>query len=347
MLLLQPLLLRKMYLKSTLKYVVISPAWLTNLIKKLKFLEFSFQDNFQHMGDLTFIVYFDFETTTGDSVTDDKKMFVVSYCQIYAFHPSLNLEKVVTFRSFQQNFEEVNSLDHFAQDHFCFFDPVTIKQMRDAALSGLAKEKTTPLSETFLVELKFTIDTLIKWFHATFKSRFLELSDFSKRAFLERSPLDFSKPTCSNCGFMLSVSAREGPEKTLNLMTWYDFTVQQEYLFLKNIYNAEDFEKIENLKTLEDFYDVFEYFTETVVLLKGENYLRTDCEQQEKIREFFEIYCSNCNDGSEVVEQIDNLKIVQTCDASPQKKNSHFCKLVGFVYERVMNFMTLTVQRDQ
>ena len=58
-----------------------------------------------------------------------------------------------------------------------------------------------------------------------------------------------------------------GPKKVLNLMTWHDFTVQQEHLFLKNIYSSEDFSKLENLKTLNDFYDAFEYFLETVVLL--------------------------------------------------------------------------------
>ena len=58
-----------------------------------------------------------------------------------------------------------------------------------------------------------------------------------------------------------------GPKKVLNLTTWYDLTVQQEYLFLKNIYSSEDFLKMENLKTLIDFHDTFEYFSETVVLL--------------------------------------------------------------------------------
>ena len=93
---------------------------------------------------------------------------------------------------------------------------------------------------------------------------------------MEKNPLDFSKTTCSICDFLLSVSAREGPEKTLSLTTWYDFTVQQEYLFLRNMYNAKDFEKMEKLKTPVDFHDVFEYFIETVVLLKDENYLRID-----------------------------------------------------------------------
>lgn len=55
------------------------------------------------MADLSFTVYFDFKTTTGDSILHDPKMFVISYCQIYAFHPELKLDKIVIFRSFEQN----------------------------------------------------------------------------------------------------------------------------------------------------------------------------------------------------------------------------------------------------
>ena len=45
------------------------------------------------MGDLPFTVYFDFERTTGDSILHGPKMFVISYCQIYSFHPDLKLDK--------------------------------------------------------------------------------------------------------------------------------------------------------------------------------------------------------------------------------------------------------------
>ena len=53
----------------------------------------SFQDNFKYMGDAPFTASFDFETTIGNAVFLYPKMYVLSYCQIYAFHPNLNLEK--------------------------------------------------------------------------------------------------------------------------------------------------------------------------------------------------------------------------------------------------------------
>ena len=84
------------------------------------------------MGDLPFTVYFDFETTIGDRILHDPKIFVISYCQIYSFHPDLKLDKTVIYRSFQQNAEEIYSLDHFSQEHVKFFDSVTFDQMKDA-----------------------------------------------------------------------------------------------------------------------------------------------------------------------------------------------------------------------
>ena len=67
------------------------------------------------------------------------------------------------------------------------------------------------------MELKFTIDTLVKWFNSTFKAKFLELNDIWKQMFVIENPVDFSKTTCCICMFKISVSDREEPEKTLNL----------------------------------------------------------------------------------------------------------------------------------
>ena len=70
---------------------------------------------------MSFNVYFDFETTTGDFVFSDQKIFVVSYCQIYSFHPGLNLDNFVIFRNFQQSPEEIYDLNHFRQKHIPYF----------------------------------------------------------------------------------------------------------------------------------------------------------------------------------------------------------------------------------
>ena len=62
----------------------------------------NFQDNFKYLADVPFTVYFDFETTTDGSPFFDSKMFVVSYCQIYSFHLSLNLDNIASFEVFNR-----------------------------------------------------------------------------------------------------------------------------------------------------------------------------------------------------------------------------------------------------
>ena len=127
----------------------------------------SFQDNFRQMGDVPFTFYFHFETTTGNDIFKDPKMFVISYCQIFSFHGALNLDKIVIFRSFQQSVEEMYDSRHFRPEHVPFFDKVTFDQLKDAASAVIALEKTTSFAELFSLELKFTKDTLQGWFRQT------------------------------------------------------------------------------------------------------------------------------------------------------------------------------------
>ena len=53
--------------------------------------------------DVSFTVCLGFETTSGNSAFSDPKMYVISYCHFYSYHPSLNLDKIAAFRSFQQH----------------------------------------------------------------------------------------------------------------------------------------------------------------------------------------------------------------------------------------------------
>ena len=115
-------------------------------------------------------------------------MFVVSYCQIYPLHPSLNLDKIVIFRSFQRSPEEIYDLNHFTQEHIPYFDRITFCKLKDAATASLSHEKSISLAELFSIELKFTIDTLNNWFSNIVKSKFLELDDIKKQLFIKEKP---------------------------------------------------------------------------------------------------------------------------------------------------------------
>ena len=63
----------------------------------------TFEDNLGYKGDLPEVAYIDFETTAPtDSCFDSeqKKMFVVSYIIILAFHPKLKMNRVTIQHSF-------------------------------------------------------------------------------------------------------------------------------------------------------------------------------------------------------------------------------------------------------
>lgn len=86
-------------------------------------------------------------------------------------------------------------------------------QMKDDAMRSLYREETVALAELFALELKLTIDTLVKWFNATIKPELLELDRLQKQAFIEKNPLDFSETTCSICGFRFCLSSYENHKK--------------------------------------------------------------------------------------------------------------------------------------
>ena len=94
-------------------------AYRSYIVRNIKGSEKN-SNNKQYLGNVPFTIYFEFKITTGDTVFFDPKMLVIKYCQIYTFHPSLNLEKIVIFRSFQQSAEEIYDLGHFKRQHVEF-----------------------------------------------------------------------------------------------------------------------------------------------------------------------------------------------------------------------------------
>ena len=77
------------------------------------------------MGDLTFAVYFDFETTAGSNLFLDKKVYVISDCLIFAFQPKLKMDRIELYRSFQQTQDELFNLSHLREKMLQYVDPIT------------------------------------------------------------------------------------------------------------------------------------------------------------------------------------------------------------------------------
>ena len=193
-----------------------------------------YQDNFKYIGDLPFSVYFDFETTTGNAVFFDSKLFVISYCMVFTVNKTLNFDKIVIFRSFQQRINELDDISYFKNEHVPFFDGALLGQLKDAASDVANRKKCTSLAEMFSIELKFIIDTLKGWFDKLIKPKFFEL-DFDKKQYWKKhNPLTDST-ACSICDFPLDPYGDNG---------WFEHVAKSEHLFLRNIYSAEEMKQM-------------------------------------------------------------------------------------------------------
>ena len=203
----------------------------------------------------------------------DPKMFVVSYCQIYSFHPSLNLDKIVIFRIFQQTAEEIYGLSHFKQEHIPFFNKTTFYQLKAAASAVLAREKSTSLAKLFSVELKFTVENLNEWFSRIIKPKFFEIDDIKEQIYLKENPVARSKTKCSICGFPIDADGGDG---------WFDFVVKCEHLFLRNIYTSNELEQM-NIETEEKSCEIIYRLLELYSLFEKALY---DSDVSDKVRSF-------------------------------------------------------------
>ena len=130
------------------------------------------------------------------------------------------------------------------------------------------REKSTSLSELFSVELKFTIDMLNDWFSKLIKPKFLELSDIKEQDFIKENPLNPSETTCGICGFLLDTKASgEGKKR------WYDFIVDREYLFIRNIYSEDELKEMENIK---DIFFIIKSITRSLIIFKKPRKMSND-----------------------------------------------------------------------
>ena len=92
-----------------------------------------FEDNFKYLDDLLFVAYFDSETNKGSGSRDyleDEEMYPVSYCLIFAFHPKLDIKRIVIFRSFQNTLDELNDIIYLKSEVIDKRDPITVNQLK-------------------------------------------------------------------------------------------------------------------------------------------------------------------------------------------------------------------------
>ena len=174
------------------------------------------------MGDLSFAIYFDFETILHKKIYNfdkDCTLYPVSYALVVAFHPELDAEKFFVVRSFNHTFEQLNDFGYLANEMLPYFSPKTACQLRDCALAIYNKKEKFLLPEMFSCELKFVTDLLKKWLADKYFRRFKETDYFTKQNFKRKNPINRDETKChmqfssAHHSFRLSMQQNNDPHR--------------------------------------------------------------------------------------------------------------------------------------
>ena len=235
---------------------------------------------------------------------------------IIAFHPDLNLPRLYIYWSYGQTNEDLTSLHHFdaVQRNFFYlnenFNMKTLKQLQNAVLAVKNRKDNRALAEMFSIELLFKVDCPKFWLKRNLKQ--IELDENAKDEFIQKT----LKKTCCICDFPIKSRAENG---------WFDHVCKAEYLFLENIFPAEEMHQmgfsnfnIYYNKKIKKILDSFDDFCE-------------DLKNEHKISLVEKKTNPQLDD---TIKQIKNIKIKGEEDKTVTKK-----KVIAFLYKKSINFL--------
>ena len=295
----------------------------------------TYEENIKLKRDVPLTTYIDFETTAPTDCCLDpesNKMNVVSYVIILAFHPKLQLPRIIIERSFGHSLEKLCQIDYLTSEQLKYGDTITVKQLRDCALTVHKKTNVLAVSEMFYTEIKFATNCVLKWYHDKYKN--LELSIESKNKFERENPIDWENGECVLCRFPLEANPTSPENKR---MSYGDFIIKKEHMFLRNIFSKEELLKSSSIDTFESFHKHFIEFLEIVVFLEegiNSSLQFSDCSYPNLIR-FIEKHFSEFNSFKHIKQDIETVEIKGYVNSKIPKFN---LQLYAFVYNKIMKF---------
>ena len=180
-------------------------------------------------------------TTPTDDCLDpeNKKMTAVSYVIIFAFHPHLQIDRVIIERSFGHSNLQLCSLNYLTSKQLKFKDINLLKQLRDCALSVTCKRNKLAISEMFCTELKFASDCLMKWFNSKFKIGNMQLGNEVKTNYEVKNPINWETNCCCICTFPFEINPTRS-DATKDKIFYSDFVIAKEHKFLRNAFSEDE-----------------------------------------------------------------------------------------------------------
>ena len=83
---------------------------------------------------------------------EQEKMFLVSYVLIVAFHPALNIKRIIIQRSYAHSLEQLTTLNYFSEDQMKFTDFEITKQLKDIATDVSEIKCKNTMGQMFCIE---------------------------------------------------------------------------------------------------------------------------------------------------------------------------------------------------
>ena len=297
----------------------------------------TFEENIKFKRDVPLTTYIDFETTAPTDCCLDpesNKMNVVSYVIIIAFHPKLELPRIVIERSFGHSLEKLCQIDYLTSEQLNYKDLITVKQLRDCALAVHQKTNKLAISEMFCTEIKFATDCLLKWYHNKYKNT--ELSMVHKNDFERENPIDWQNGKCVVCRFPLDATPTTTTVEN-EKMSYGDFVIKKEHMFLRNVFTKETLSKSIALVTFESFHKHFSDFLKIVIFLEdaiSKMIYLSDCSYPLLI-EFIAKHLNEFDSFEQVKEEIETVEVKGYMNSKIPKFT---LQLYAFVYDKIMKF---------
>ena len=128
-------------------------------------------------------------------------VFVVSYVMIVAFHPALQLNRFIIYRSFAHTLDQLSNIDYLTQEQIGFIDNYLIHMLKDCANEVSKRQCKNGLGQMFSVESALVKKTLLKWFNTQFKRPFTEIKAIAKIRLEAENKINWQKDRCVICKF--------------------------------------------------------------------------------------------------------------------------------------------------
>ena len=123
-------------------------------------------------------------------IRNKKKTFVVSHVMIVAFHPKLDLDRIIIQRSFAHSIEQLTALDYFTREQLFFVDSSLIKMLKDIAFEVVKRKCKNSVGKMFSIESALVKKTLSKWFNQKVKRKFTRINPIVKLRYESHNQID-------------------------------------------------------------------------------------------------------------------------------------------------------------